>query len=73
MNTDDRVLLTIAGSGLRVGWLEAEFMDRIGLTAIRAWQRINRLIDTQEAEAEFPVLVHRLRRLRDQRRAARAA
>lgn len=35
--------------------------------------RLNRLIDTQAAEAAYPVLVHRLRRLRDQRRAARRA
>lgn len=34
---------------------------------------LDALIDTQDAEAEYPALTHRLRRLREQRRAARGA
>lgn len=37
------------------------------------YQRLNRLLDNPDALAYAPLLVHRLRRVRDARRAARSA
>lgn len=42
-----------------------------GESPTRYYQRLNVLMDTVAAEAAYPSLVRRLRRLRDQRRAAR--
>ena len=39
----------------------------------RYYQLLNALLDTAAAEAAYPMLVRRLRRLRDQRRQARVA
>lgn len=45
---------------------------QLGLGVAGYHQRLNALLDDETAEREFPVLIHRLRRLRDQRRAARS-
>lgn len=42
-------------------------MAQFGLSITRYWQRVNRLLDTEEALAYNPVLVNRLRRLRTPR------
>lgn len=46
---------------------------RFGLSTPRYYQNINALIDRPEALAYAPVLVQRLRRLREQRRSDRSA
>jgi hypothetical protein len=46
--------------------------DVFDIPPVRYYQRLNRLMDTQEALVAEPVLVRRLQRLRDQRKAARA-
>lgn len=48
--------------------IRAEF----GLSSTRYYQILNRLIDAPAALIADPMLVRRLRRLRDQRRAARS-
>lgn len=48
-------------------------MERFSMTTARYYQHLNRLIDTQEALAYKPLLVDRLRRMRDQRQEARTA
>jgi hypothetical protein len=45
----------------------------LALTPARYYQLLNRLIDTADAVAYDPLLVHRLRRLRDGRARAQAA
>lgn len=40
--------------------------DKLGLGWVEYYYRLSRLIETEAAEAHSPVLVHRLRRLRDQ-------
>lgn len=45
----------------------------LGLLLVAYHQRLNRLIDNPHAEAARPLVVHRLRRLREQNRAARSA
>jgi hypothetical protein len=52
---------------------EREIRERFGVSAARYQQRLNRLIDLPEALAYDPMLVRRLRRLRDQRRRRRVA
>ena len=54
-------------TGAKETVIRAEF----GLSATRYHQILNTLIDLPEALAAEPVLVHRLRRLREARRAAR--
>jgi len=46
---------------------------RFGLSAARYYQRLNRLIDRPEALEYDPMLVQRLRRLRESRRRTRFA
>lgn len=53
---------------LRPGSKEQAIRDRFGLTEIRYYQLLNRLIDRGDALAYDPVLVGRLRRLRTRRR-----
>lgn len=52
---------------------EQEIQDRFDLTAARYYQVLNRLIDTEAALAYDPLLVKRLRRLREQRQRERSA
>lgn len=54
------------------GAKEAAVMDRLGWSLTRYAQVLNELLDRPEAEAADPLLVRRLRRLRDARRAARS-
>lgn len=56
-----------------VGAKEQAMLDELGLSATRYAQLLNALIDRPEACLADPVLVKRLRRLRDTRRAARRA
>lgn len=42
--------------------------EQFGISRTRYEQRLRAVVDKPEAEAEYPVLVHRLRRLRTQRR-----
>lgn len=55
---------------------EEALRSELGLTPARYYQLLGRLVETAEALAFDPLLVHRLRRLRDERarvRTARAA
>jgi len=63
--------------GFEHGWCglagpkERAIRERFGFSATRYQQLLNRVIDTPEALAHDPVLVHRLRRLRQVRREQR--
>lgn len=52
---------------------EPAIRERFGLSAARYYQLLNRLVDRPEALAYDPMLVRRLRRLRDDRRRKRYA
>lgn len=52
---------------------EAEIRDRFELSAVRYYQILNALIDHPDALAHDPLLVKRLRRLREARQQARSA
>ena len=61
------------------GWWRAErpkddeIRVRFGMSTPRYYQQLNTLIDRPEALAYSPLLVKRLRRMREQRQAARSA
>lgn len=53
------------------GWKEEAIRARFGIPPARYYQLLGRAIDTREALELDPMLVHRLRRIRDTRLAAR--
>lgn len=55
------------------GAKEAAIRERFGKTSTRYYQRLNALLDRPEALEYDPLLVRRLRRLRDARAEARSA
>lgn len=55
------------------GAKEEAIREQFDLTATRYYQLLNRLIDRQDALEADPVLVRRLRRLRQTRQEARSA
>ncbi|QAU07196.1 DUF3263 domain-containing protein [Gordonia phage Asapag] len=68
MTDDDRRMLDLAGQRWNyAGSLEQMVRDEFGISLTRFWQRVNALIDTEEALAYSPVVVNRLRRLRTRR------
>ncbi|SDK69638.1 Protein of unknown function [Actinopolyspora mzabensis] len=68
MNDTDRAILAFENEWWRhSGTKERLIQERFGLSAIRYYQRLNRLLDDPEALATFPSLVNRLLRVRDGR------
>jgi hypothetical protein len=64
--------LQIAGATYRYeGAREHDAHHLLGYTPTRLRQRVNALLDDPRALAHAPSTVHRLRRVRDRRRAAR--
>ena len=55
------------------GAKEAEIRERFDMSASRYYQILNSLIDRPEALAHDPLLVKRLRRMREQRQRNRSA
>jgi hypothetical protein len=67
-------ILDFEGSWWRMSMRkEAAVRARFGMSAARYYQALDRLIDRPEALAYDPVLVQRLRRLREARRRTRFA
>ena len=76
MPLSDRDLAILAFEGewrRHVGAKEEAIRDDLGISPARYYQLLGRLIDTAEAQEHDPMLVKRLRRLRDAREQARAA
>ena len=70
----DRAILDFEGEWRRhVGAKEEAIRSDLGLSPARYYQLLGRLIDTAEAQAHDPMLVKRLRRLRDTARHAHGA
>lgn len=53
------------------GSKEDAIRERFGISTTRYYQILGRLVDTDDAEAYDPLVVRRLRRVRDRRRRAR--
>ncbi|TSD68151.1 DUF3263 domain-containing protein [Aeromicrobium piscarium] len=56
-----------------LGAREAAIREQLEISPVRYHQFLNRALDDPEAEREFPMLVRRLRRLRDGRLRRRSA
>ncbi|WAB10615.1 helix-turn-helix DNA binding domain protein [Gordonia phage Ecliptus] len=68
MTDEDKAMLDLAGQRWNyAGSLEQRVRDDFGISLTRFYQRVNQLIDTEEALAYSPVVVNRLRRLRTRR------
>jgi hypothetical protein len=55
------------------GAKEQAIRDRLNISAVTFYQRLNTMLDDPRIEAAEPVLVHRLQRLRAQRQRSRSA
>ena len=76
MPLSDRDLAILAFEGewrRHVGAKEEAIRDDLGISPARYYQLLGRLIETAEAQEYDPMLVKRLRRLREAREQARAA
>jgi len=70
----DRAILDFEGEWRRhAGAKEEAIRADLGLSPARYYQLLGRLIDTADAQAHDPMLVKRLRRLRDAARHAHGA
>ncbi|WP_159501323.1 DUF3263 domain-containing protein [Microbacterium sp. 18062] len=58
--------------GAHAGAKEEAIRSELGLAPARYYQLLNRIIDTEAALAHEPMLVGRLRRIRDEQRRSRA-
>ena len=68
----DRAILRFEGEWRRHGGAKEEAIRAdLGLSPARYYQLLGRLIDTAEAQEHDPMLVKRLRRLREARISAR--
>ena len=67
----DRAILAFEAEwGRHIGAKEEAIREELDLSPARYYQLLGRLIDTQDAQAHDPMLVHRLRRRRDERASA---
>ncbi len=74
LTADERVMLDFEAEWRRhAGAKEEAIRAELDLTPPRYYQLLGRLIETEAALAYDPMLVKRLRRVRDQREAERAA
>ncbi len=68
----DRAILALEARPWRTpGAKEAAVREQLGIAPVRYYQLLNGLLDRPAALAHDPLLVNRLRRLREQRRARR--
>ncbi|QUW18911.1 DUF3263 domain-containing protein [Agrococcus sp. Marseille-Q4369] len=60
----DRAVLDLAAKPWKGrGWLEREARDRLGLSSIRFYQRLDALVRTREAIEYDPITCRRIREL----------
>ena len=70
----DRAILALEAAWPRHGGMKEEVIrSRLGMSAARYYQLLGRLIETEAALEFDPLLVRRLRRLRDARASQRTA
>ena len=72
LTDQERAILDFERSWWTVdGVKEALIEERLGLTSSRYYRQLNELLDRQDALEHDPLVVRRLRRLRERRRRAR--
>jgi len=68
----DRAILALESRPWRTpGAKEAAVREQLGIAPVRYYQLLNGLLDRPAALAHDPLLINRLRRLREQRRSRR--
>jgi hypothetical protein len=73
LNEGERAMLDFERSWwTEPGPKEAAINEQLELSTTRYYELLNELIDRPEAEAHDPLVVRRLRRMRDRRRRSRA-
>ena len=74
MTPQDHAMLSIEKRWYRTqAAKENDITEEMGMSAVRYYMQLNRLLDNPEALAAEPVLIKRLRRIRDSRAALRRA
>lgn len=74
MTVREHMALTLAATPYRYpARREEAALHTLNMTPPRFWQVVDALLDRPDVEATYPQAVNRLKRLRDQRRRARAA
>lgn len=74
LSEEDARILDVESTPVRsVAAKEELIRARLQMTPVRYYQRLNQLLDVPAAQAAYPVLVGRLRRIRDSREAERHA
>ncbi|MFV8381613.1 DUF3263 domain-containing protein [Corynebacterium hindlerae] len=64
----DRAILEFESRApANIGVKEEAIRSELGITPVRYYHRLNTLIDVPAALAEYPVLIHRLGNVRNQR------
>ena len=72
LTDQERAILDFERSWWTVdGVKEALIQDQLGITASRYYRQLNELLDRSDALEHDPLVVRRLRRLRERRRRAR--
>lgn len=70
----DRQILALAAAHYRhPAKREADARDQLGLSPVAFWVAVDRILDDPAAMAAEPMIVKRLRRLREARRRLRSA
>lgn len=68
MNEQDKRILALAGEQFKYqAAREAKAREELGLSGVRFWQEVNRILDLPAAHAHDPHTVTRLKRQRLQR------
>jgi hypothetical protein len=68
LNEHDRRILDLEAQRWdTAGGKEQAIRDRLGMSPVRFYQRLNQLLDTEQALAVDPLMVNRLRRIRASR------
>lgn len=74
MHVREHMAIQLAAAHYKfAGARETDMRDQLGMSAPRFWQYVNALLERPDVLAAYPREVHRLLRLRDQRRRARAS
>lgn len=74
LSDTDRTALELAGATYKYPAVrESHAREQLDLSPAAFWQKVNALLDEPAAEAEMPLVVRRLRRMRAARRDARSA
>lgn len=65
LSDTDRAILDLEGQWWATAGAKEDAIRMLGISPVRFYQRLNQLLDSEPALTYDPVLVHRLRRIRE--------